>query len=272
MKRSCRIGTLSALTGIPQSTLRFYETHGIVSPHKDCRTNYRTYTPEESCSFLLTKLYRSFELPLPQIPEFIQTASEEDIVDGLSAQEEDLDKRIRHLKLMKQKINTYHKACERARRLVGSAEEGERPPLSYVSGIFGDQVKASGGYAPVARQWIDLLPCTQYCFFIPRENLDGLENFSSQWGFSLEESDIQEFSIPRTGAEISLSGCRCLFMGMERTHAGVIEKTEIEPLLKIVTDRGCAVDGPIVGRFLMISHRGGEAVYSYLVSIPIKNN
>ena len=64
------IGTICKKTGITKSTLRFYESMGIIKPsYVDENTGYRYYSPEDFWEIEIVKMCKKLNFPLKKIKE-----------------------------------------------------------------------------------------------------------------------------------------------------------------------------------------------------------
>lgn len=91
------IKTFSEFTGVNQSTLRYYDKIGLLSPAERGENNYRYYTPFQSVTLSFINVLSSLGIPLSTIKEMAEHRSPEHILDLLAQQEYSLDKQLNEL-------------------------------------------------------------------------------------------------------------------------------------------------------------------------------
>lgn len=77
MKKQFHIGEISEFFNLPASTLRHWESTGILTPKKNHENNYREYTIEDFMNLSDIIFYKSLGLPLKQIQTMEQSTPEE---------------------------------------------------------------------------------------------------------------------------------------------------------------------------------------------------
>jgi len=99
MKDFLTIKEFSKLSGIEQTTLRYWDDIGLFSPAKrDPENNYRYYTPQQIISVNFITVLSELNIPLKTIAEMERVRSPENIVDLIEQQEKQLDMELRRLR------------------------------------------------------------------------------------------------------------------------------------------------------------------------------
>jgi len=89
----------SRLSGIENTTLRYWDDIGLFSPAKrDPENNYRYYAPEQIIAVNFITVMSSLQVPLKMIGEMEGERSPENIVDLIEQQENLLDMEMRRLR------------------------------------------------------------------------------------------------------------------------------------------------------------------------------
>ncbi|UNS99939.1 MerR family DNA-binding transcriptional regulator [Streptomyces tubbatahanensis] len=91
---SLRVGELAHQLGVRPSTLRVWESAGLLRPHRDAATGYRLFGPAEAREARLVALLRQSRYPLPQIRPVLDGLREAGSTEQLRAA---LDRRARDL-------------------------------------------------------------------------------------------------------------------------------------------------------------------------------
>ncbi|MGY1439015.1 MerR family transcriptional regulator [Streptomyces reniochalinae] len=91
---SLRVGELAHQLGVRPSTLRVWESAGLLRPHRDAATGYRLFGPAQAREARLVALLRQSRYPLPQIRPVLDGLREAGSTEELRAA---LDRRATEL-------------------------------------------------------------------------------------------------------------------------------------------------------------------------------
>ncbi len=69
------ISEFAELLGITVDTLRLYEKYEIIKPFKDKKNNYRYFDDIDARNMLMSRWYRSLEIPIQEAALLIRQAS-----------------------------------------------------------------------------------------------------------------------------------------------------------------------------------------------------
>ncbi|MHB8130186.1 MAG: MerR family transcriptional regulator, partial [Mobilitalea sp.] len=115
MRNSFSIGEISELLGIPKSTLRYWESEGLIEKQRDDINNYRQYY--SSSVFTISDLahFRCLRMSLQDMKK-LPLLSPDALEASLASLDQDLDRKLLELKTAKDYINKkmdhikeYHK-------------------------------------------------------------------------------------------------------------------------------------------------------------------
>ena len=99
MKEFLTIKEFSKLSGIEQTTLRYWDDIGLFSPTKrDPENNYRYYTAEQIVAVNFIKVLSEINIPLKTISGLEQERTPEAILELIDRQEKGLDMEMRRLR------------------------------------------------------------------------------------------------------------------------------------------------------------------------------
>jgi DNA-binding transcriptional MerR regulator len=101
------IKDFSKFSGIPCSTLRYYDSEGIFCPIKRSGSGYRYYSPQQLTTFKFIKVLSNLNVPLEKIKQMKANRSPETILELLSKQEEYLISELRRLNEINSVIHTF---------------------------------------------------------------------------------------------------------------------------------------------------------------------
>ncbi len=104
MKNSFSIGEISELLGIPKSTLRYWESEGLIDMQRDTTNNYREYYPHTIYTISDLAHFRCLRMSLQDMKK-LPHLSPHELSDSLILLNQDLDKKLSELKIAKDYIN-----------------------------------------------------------------------------------------------------------------------------------------------------------------------
>jgi DNA-binding transcriptional MerR regulator len=118
MKNSFSIGELSELLNIPKSTLRYWESEGLIQRHRDDENNYRKYTPNSVYTISDLAHYRCLRMSIEDMKK-LPLLEPHELAASLSDLDRNLDEKLMELYTAKayitkkmEYINEYKRLCE----------------------------------------------------------------------------------------------------------------------------------------------------------------
>jgi len=138
MKELLTIKEFSKLSGIEQTTLRYWDDIGLFSPTKrDPENNYRYYSPQQIIAVNFITVLSELNVPLKTISEMENERTPEGIIDLIEQQQRLLDMEMRKLRERYSIIHTRHELINYGRLL----EKGFRTidGIRIVSDTKGDE-------------------------------------------------------------------------------------------------------------------------------------
>ncbi|WP_166239046.1 MerR family transcriptional regulator [Paenibacillus turpanensis] len=117
MEQAMTIQLFSDRTGLPASTLRYYEKEGLIRPHVRGENGYRLYTEEQIPIALTIHSLRLADVSLRDIREYLGSSSAER-KGWLIKWREEIDSKITSLHISRQYLYGIDAADDQAVRLV----------------------------------------------------------------------------------------------------------------------------------------------------------
>ena len=118
MKELLTIKEFSKLSGIEQTTLRYWDDIGLFSPAKrDPENNYRYYSPQQIIAVNFITVLSELNIPLKTIADIEQDRTPEKIMDLIACQEKQLDMEMRKLRERYSIIHTRRELINYGSRL-----------------------------------------------------------------------------------------------------------------------------------------------------------
>ncbi|MBB2183830.1 MerR family transcriptional regulator [Lachnospiraceae bacterium MD1] len=131
MKNSFYIGEISDLLGIPKSTLRYWESVGLIDMKRDDMNNYRKYYPSSVYTISDLAHFRCLRMPLQDMKK-LPNLSPEELADSLITLDETLDNKLEELYTAKNYINKKMDYIKEYQRLKKSQYQKESPDYENI--------------------------------------------------------------------------------------------------------------------------------------------
>ncbi len=126
MKNSFSIGEISELLGIPKSTLRYWESEGLIHMPRNDENNYRSYNPSSIYTISDLAHYRCLRMSLQDMKR-LPGLTPYELADTLTTLDQDLDRKLKELYLAKEYINRKMDCIEEFKRLSQQQYRQEEP-------------------------------------------------------------------------------------------------------------------------------------------------
>ena len=103
------IHQFSEMTGVPDSTLRYYDNLGLLTPVSRGRNHYRYYSPHQVTMLNFITVLSELGVPLAQVADLIKKRSPEFVMEILMERERELDLELKKLQSTYALIHTFQK-------------------------------------------------------------------------------------------------------------------------------------------------------------------
>ena len=260
-----RVGEAANYIGLGNDTLRYYESLGIVKPHRDQESGYRIYDDWALHYLMDAKWYRSFDFPLSDVSEIITSDGLEDILNKCYTQQdkllhviEEYQNRSRMLYALIQRINQI-------KPNVGKFTYTMSPGIVYQR----HQLKPDRAYADRLRRWKDLFPNVNHTFLMYRHEVqDLLPESEPYFGFSISASDAVRFQVDPTPPAHYVPPMNCLYTIFKAEGPGTFIENFRTQVLDPVKQMGRHISDSIWGNLIVRFHENGEIQRYFEVYIP----
>lgn len=147
MRNDFSIGEISELLGIPKSTLRYWESEGLIEKQRDDSNNYRKYS--SSSLFTISDLahFRCLRMSLQDMKK-LPHLSPEDLESSLDSLNQDLDKKLLELKMAKDYIIKKKEHIIEYQKLIINQYQPEFPDYHQ---IYHFSIDDTGAWATYIR-------------------------------------------------------------------------------------------------------------------------
>lgn len=141
MRNSFSIGEISELLGIPKSTLRYWESEGLIDKQRDGVNNYRKYYPSSVLSISDLAHYRCLRMSLQDMKR-LPHLSPDALEASLASLNQDLDKKLLELQTAKDYINKKMDHIKEFQKLSVNQYHPEKPDYNHIYRFSIDDTEA----------------------------------------------------------------------------------------------------------------------------------
>ena len=264
-----KIGEVSRVFGIPNETLRYYESRGIITPKRDEESGYRYYDIWDM-NFLLDSLwYRSYGFAINDVVQMVNSDNLETFENRCRTREMELLKTIGELQQTLNCLVFHRQKLSRITSEMGKFTLENSPAMIWQrqrdKGIL-----EKGDSAAHIQHWVELLPNVNHTFMMPEIKPTEGEFKDYCWGFSVSPDKARIYGIEMSaGTEYipSYKSIRTVFCaGGEGTFMDAFNTTVIDPIKAM----GYTPNRPPVGNLLVRVHdENGNMKRYFEVWIPI---
>lgn len=141
MKNSFSIGEISEILGIPKSTLRYWESEGLIELPRDNINNYRKYSPGSVYTISDLAHYRCLRMSLQEMKK-LPHLSPDELAESLYSLDQNLDLKLKELYTAKDYINKKMVCISEYQKLSQMQYQRETPDYSSIYSFFIDDTQA----------------------------------------------------------------------------------------------------------------------------------
>lgn len=264
-----KIGEVARMFGLPNDTLRYYESRGIITPKRDEESGYRYYDAWDMNFLLDSMWYRSFDFSLADVeqminkddlPQFEMRCRQREI--ELIQTINEYQRKLKQLALFRQRLKQIPKELGEFRLENSPAMVWQRQRTNYEL--------EKGPSVEIVRKWAELMPYVEHTFVMPEVKPVRGEFNEYCWGFSLspEQMELFHMEMPATAEYIpSFKSIYTVFSaGGEGTFMDAFNTQVIAP----IKEQGNQILRPPVGHLLVRIHENGEMKRFFEVWVPIE--
>lgn len=200
------------ITGVPYSTLRYYERIGLLSPHQDENNKYRGYTLTDAFKVNQFKRYRALGFKADEIKELMESKEASLIIDKINSRQDVIEKEVLELQ---QQYNMLENMKE---KIFVILEEEDFRVVEKEDKLF--LAASENGMFNVTRyeefsKWVELLPLTAYSKVLHKEFLLEEGNpYHMDYGISIDvsKSNLLKEELLTNAKLVKLGKCVCFYV------------------------------------------------------------
>lgn len=266
-----KIGAVARLLDLPNDTLRYYESRGIVTPQKDEETGYRYYDAWDLNYLLDSICYRSYDFSLGDVVKMINDDDQNDFVDRCFKREAEL---LHTIYEYKQKLDALVKLRQRVSQLtkkVGIFEITQRPAMVYQRQRINDGFIFDDTALAVMKKWLNLIPSIDHTFVVPNFAPDKPESYTEYWwGFSLSPDDAIKSGIDLSPPVEYLPPVKCVYTVFTAGDRRSFTKSLKSQVISEIQRQGHKITAPPVGHLIVRLHENGIFTRYFEVWVPVE--
>lgn len=131
MKNTFTIGEISRLLNIPKSTIRYWESMGLITLPRDKTNNYRSYNQGSVYTISDLAHFRCLQMSLQDMKRQPQLSPEE-LADSLTSLDHNLDQKLQELYLAKEYLHKKLDCIQEYKRLLENQYQKEEPDYDHI--------------------------------------------------------------------------------------------------------------------------------------------
>lgn len=194
-----KIGEVAQMFGLPNDTLRYYESRGIITPRRDEESGYRYYDAWDM-NFLLDSIwYRSYDFSLTDVEQMINKDNLEQFEGRCRQREIELLHTINEYQRKLKQLAIFRQRLKRIPGELGKFELEDSPAMIWqrqrTKGVL-----ETGEGADIIRRWTGLMPYVEHTFVMPEVKPVRGEFNEYCWGFSLSPEQMELFHMEMPAA------------------------------------------------------------------------
>ncbi|EOS57899.1 MULTISPECIES: MerR family transcriptional regulator [Paenibacillus] len=267
------IGEFSSLLGITRDTLRLYEKHDIVRPVKDRHNSYRYFNDLDARDLLMSRWYRSLQIPLQDVASLIQNASLDDILNKMEQSKRELEEEIRKSTMLLHKLDELSREVQNLEGRLYRCTLGDRPGLYRLKQTDKNHLLNTKGLEGTINALMEVLPYSFYCFRIDRDSIESeAEGLEYSWGLSISENEVHQLGITLDEHLEYIPPSRCVTSVILSPQSEDITKESLRFMLNYINEQHYAISGAVTGRLMLTENHEGTKRSFLEIHIPIENS
>lgn len=265
------IGEFAEILGVTADTLRLYEKYNIIKPNKDIKNNYRYFNDMDARNLLMSRWYRSMQIPLQDVAVLTQHSSFDDIVNKINERQEKLEEEIKKSTMLLNRIVKINAELNRIKFSINKCEKKKIPGIYRLKQTNKNLLVKDERIIDSVSAWMNLLPYTFFSFKIEGKTIFSEEDhFDYNWGLAIYEDEIHSFDI-EINENIEYFGPEtCISSVIISWHREGIMKKSLQFMIDYIKDNGYSIAGDITGKILLNEKIDGESISYLEVNIPVK--
>ncbi len=266
-----KIGTVARLLDLPNDTLRYYESRGIVTPQKDEESGYRYYDAWDLNYLLDSKWYRSYDFSLSDVHKMINADDQDAFIDRCIKRETEILHTIHEYKMKLNGLIKFRQRVAKIKDMLDVIDIVERPAMIYQRMRIENEFIFEDNALKTMQKWLSMISVVNHTFYIPNFSAKSKNSFSEYWwGFSLSPDDAIGNGIDISPPAVYLPPVKCVYTVFTAGERNTFSKSLKTKVINRILDLGYKIIDSSVGNLLVRLHEDGIFTRYFEVWIPIE--
>ena len=263
------VAKLAGLLGLGTDAVRYYTERGLLQPWVDPENGYRYFTEADVVKVLYARVCRSFGLSVSETMDFGGSSAAEQMA-LLEARGEEMDRQIRELCLMRERISEVHAFLKQSELCDGRVVPVTRESIHslYTVGARRDY----SAQRALMGQWVEKLPYTHISIKVPLEELSDpafLGRYSVETGIGVVHKYLKPLGLSDAPPVESIPGGEHLIIYLKCKDVFSLSPKELAPLHAYVREHGLRFLNNTSGRMLAAEPDGADTLYSIMLRVRV---
>ncbi len=263
------IGEFAELLGVTVDTLRLYEKYEIIQAIKNKKNNYRYFDDFDARNMLMSRWYRSFQIPIQEAAQLTQQASFESIKETIQKRKMDLEEEVKKKIMLLEKMNEISENIEDIGRNLNKCTLKKLPGIYRLRQTDKNNLVRDAALVGQVEEWMKLLPYVFFSFrIINTDVLSSVSCFDYNWGLALFENDIKKLSID-IDENVEYIESKSYLSCIIASCNDYITRESVQFMFEHLSINQYTIDGDIFGKIILTENTGSNKQYYLEVDIPI---
>lgn len=265
------IGEFASILGVTVDTLRLYERQDIIRPLKDHTNNYRYFNDLDARNLLMSRWYRSMNIPLQDVSDLINNATSDRIKDTIKSVQLNLEEEIKRSTLLLNKITEINHELDTISESLNQCQVKQVPGMYRLKQTHKNDLLKEDCLKGAVNAWMELLPFTFYSFRIDnsREDIYGKDGLDYSWGLSLLEDEMHKLDLEINDSVQYIPPAMCVTSVILCDHTEYLMRESFQFMIDFLEASQYTITGDITGKILLNEKIDEESNWYLQINIPI---
>jgi DNA-binding transcriptional MerR regulator len=256
---------------MPVETIRFYESKGIVKPHRSRDNDYRMYETWDAFRLFECIFFKGFNFSLKEVVQHLNEGSHQTVIDKIKDKKRELYEKIKIEKILAETMEQFIRKHETMRFNLGKYWVQKIPEnyYFYYCESNGDNYGEIDTHNQLFTQWIKYFPFVNSCQSCTVQNIqDNL--IKIKWGLRVKKEYAEALKLPLNKTVINEPEKLCLTTFIDIGAKGELSAGQFEPIVSYAKQNGYKIGGEVFGEGVLRTHENGKACRFMELTLPIK--
>ncbi|MTI49136.1 MerR family transcriptional regulator [Sporosalibacterium faouarense] len=265
------IGEFADMLGVTVDTLRLYEKHDIIKPIRDNRNNYRYFNDLDARDLLMSRWYRSIEIPLQEAAILTKDSSIDSIIEKIEETQLNLEEEIKRKSMLLNKITEINDSLRAIENKLNKCEKRKLPGIYRIKQTSKNTLLKDDHLRSIVDTWMNILPFSFYsCKIEYQEFLSNKDSFGYSWGLAIFEDCINDFEIKTDSNVEYIESKTYIYSVICNSQEDYITRKSLQHIVDYIEKNGYSIAGDIIGKIIVNEKFNNESKGYLEIYIPIQ--